>query len=451
MQSLFRFTIIGSLCAVSTIQAHWPQFRGPEARGVDDSRALPVRWNSETGENIAWRTPIPGLSHSSPITWNQRIYLTTAIKPGESSLKVGLYGNIDSVTENEHHQWRLLCVDLNTGNIVWDVLAHDGIPKVKRHTKATHNNSTPATDGKRIVAILGSEGLFCFDTQGGLVWRRDLGAMDSGYYLVPTAQWGFASSPVIHDDTVIVQCDVQKGSFVAAFGIEDGTEKWRVAREDVPTWSTPTVVETSDRKQIVVNGWHHTGGYDFQTGRELWKLSEGGDIPVPTPVFSREYGFIYLTSAHGKFRPMRAVRADSTGTVTPEDPGATNAAIAWAHARQGNYMQTPILVGSLLWGCTDNGILTCFDAQTGKIHYSERLSAGQGFTSSPVSDGRNLYLTSEQGEVFVVPTKPSFSVSATNQLGETFLSTAAIAEGRLLFRTRNDLLAIGNTTVSPSR
>jgi outer membrane protein assembly factor BamB len=313
---------------------------------------------------------------------------------------------------------------------------------VQRHPKSSHCNSTPATDGKRIVAIMGSEGLFCFDPDGRLIWKKDLGPMDSGYFMVPTAQWGFASSPVIHDGKVVVLCDVQKDSFLAVFDLNDGKELWRTPRKDVPTWGTPTVITATGRTQIVVNGWHHSGGYDFVTGKELWKLDGGGDIPVPTPITA--HGFVYLTSAHGKFRPMRAIRLDAAGDITPADPGATNAAISWAHARQGSYMQTPIVVGGSIFGCTDSGVLTCFDAKSGSIRHVERLSrGGEGFTASPVSDGRNLFFTSELGKVFVVPATETFSVLATNELGETCMASPALSDGTLYFRTREKLVAVG--------
>ncbi len=425
-----------------TLAGDWPQYRGSQAGGIAEGAAAATDWNVETGRNVLWQTPIAGLAHSSPIVWGERIYVATAVKPGAAELKIGLYGDIGSVAEKEPHQWRLLALDRLTGKVLWDTLALEAVPRVPRHPKSSHCNSTPATDGKRIVAILGSEGLFCFDMDGKLVWKKDLGPMDSGYYQVPSAQWGFASSPVIHDGKVIVLCDVQKDSFLAAFDLADGEEVWRTARTDVPTWGTPTVITAAGRTQIVVNGWHHSGGYDFATGQELWKLDGGGDIPVPTPVTA--HGFVYLTSAHGKFRPIRAIRLDATGDITPADPGATNAAIAWAHARQGNYMQTPIVVGGLVFACVDSGVLSCFDALTGTMRYAERLTrAAEGFTASPVSDGRNVFFTSEAGKVFVLPAAEKFSILATNDLGETCMATPALADGTLFFRTRGKLIAIG--------
>jgi outer membrane protein assembly factor BamB len=439
MKLIFSYVI---LLAGSVFAADWPQFRGSQACGVESSAPAPLRWDVEKDENIRWRTPIPGLAHASPIVWNDRIYVATAVQPGKAELKVGLYGDIEPVGDEGPQQWRLVALDKATGKIIWDKLAYEAPPRLKRHPKATHCNSTPATDGRCLVTIFGSEGLFCFDLQGKPLWKKDLGPMDSGYYRVPSAQWGFSSSPVIHDGKVVVLCDVQTNSFIAAFELLNGTELWRTPRKDVPTWSTPTVVKAGGQTQILVNGWHHTGAYDFGTGKEIWKLDGGGDIPVPTPIVANSLA--YFTSGHGQFRPMRAIRLEASGNITPADPGATNSAIVWAHARQGNYMQTPIVVGENLFACFDIGLLSCFDAKTGAIRYSERIGSGsEGFTSSPVSDGRHLFVASETGNVYVVPADGKFSVVATNKLTETCMATPALSGGTLYYRTREQLIAIG--------
>jgi outer membrane protein assembly factor BamB len=435
--------LVGLVWAGAASGADWPQFRGPDASGVDASAPAPVHWDIDKGENIRWRAPIPGLAHSSPIIWGNTIFVTTAVAPGNQDVKVGLYGDIASADDQDSHQWRIMALEKDTGKVVWDKLGFEGIPRGKRHPKSTHCNSTPATDGQRIVAIFGSEGLFCFDRDGKLIWKKDLGPMKSGFYMVPSAQWGFSSSPVIRDGKIVVLCDVLGDSFIAEFDLADGHELWRTPRSDVPTWSTPAVAKAGDRTVILVNGWHHTGGYDFADGKEIWNLDGGGDIPVPTPIIAG--GLAYFTSAHGAQRPMRAIRLDAQGDLTPKR-GATNAALAWQQDRKGDYMQTPIIVGDSLYGCVDNGILTCFDAKSGAIRYSERLGNGtEGFTASPVSEGKNLYFTSEIGNVYVIPADGKFSVAATNTLNETCLSTAALSEGTLFYRARHELIAIGAT------
>jgi len=423
---------------------NWPQFRGPNASGVAQAD-LPLTWNVSTGENIRWQTPIPGLAHASPIIWGDRIYLATAVKPGaKADLKVGLYGDGDSYKEKEAHQWRLLCLDKKSGAVIWDRAEFEGVPRLERHTKATHCNSTPATDGQRIVAMFGSEGIFCFDMEGKQIWRKDLGKLHAGPYNAPTLEWGFASSPVLHDGKVVVQCDTLTEKFLAVLDAADGRELWRAPRDDEAVWSTPLVAKSGDRTQIVVSGWKHLGGYDFATGRELWRLKEGGDIPIASPIQAGE--FAILTSGHGKFRPMRAVRLDATGDITPSEMGATNQFLVWCHPRKGNYIQTPIVVGGLLFGCLDSGIVTCFDVATGKLHFEERLGSGtEGFSASPVATRDRVFFTSEQGKVLVLDAAPKLSILATNQLDGISLSTPAISDGTIFFRTTEKLIAVGST------
>ncbi|MGI8602470.1 MAG: PQQ-binding-like beta-propeller repeat protein [Verrucomicrobiales bacterium] len=430
--------------AEQSSDGNWPSFRGPHASGVAEGGSPPLHWDVKGGRNILWKTKIPGLGHSSPVIWGERIYLTTAVNASDAAeLKVGLYGDIEPADDNGPQQWKVICLDRASGAILWNVTAHTGPPRVKRHTKASHANSTPATDGKRVIAFFGTEGLYAYDVKGALLWKKDFGVLDSGYYMVPSAQWGFGSSPILHDGKVIVQCDVQKGGFLAAFNADDGRELWRVPRNEVPTWSTPTVhVDVAGRAQVIVNGYRHSGGYDLATGKELWKLQGGGDIPVPTPIV--DGGLIFLTSAHGPASPVYAIRTNVVGDISL-DPGETsNEFIVWSVPRRGNYMQTPLAFGGRLYCCNDGGVLTCYNALTGDIHYRERLSAsGDGFTASGVAGEDRLYFASERGKVFVLKQGDAFNVIATNDLYETCMASPAISKNAIYFRTRHHLVAVG--------
>src|SRR5579871_379760 len=287
------------LIAISAFAAdsNWPQFRGPDASGVG-AGSPPVSWDGESGKNVLWKTAIPGLGHSSPIVWGDKIFLTTAVsESGDAKLKVGLYGDITSVENEGPQKFNVYCIDRKSGKVLWERTATSGVPKIKRHPKSSHASPTPATDGKYLVVSFGSEGLFAYDLNGKPIWKKDLGVLDSGFYMVPDAQWGYASSPVIHDGVVLIQADVQKNSFVGAFEIEIGRELWRTPRNDVPTFGSPAVAPYGDKgQQVVVNGWKEIAGYDFRTGRQLWMLKGGGDIPVPTPVYAD--GLIVITNAH---------------------------------------------------------------------------------------------------------------------------------------------------------
>jgi outer membrane protein assembly factor BamB len=394
---------------------------------------------------VRWQTPIAGLGHACPIIWGDRIFVATAVNPDHKpELKVGLYGAGDSYPEKESHQWHLLCLDKASGKVRWDKVEYQAVPRLERHAKASHCNSTPATDGKRIVTIFGSEGLFCFDLNGRQLWHKDLGRMDAGPYDAPSLQWSFGASPILHDGKVVVQCDVLSEQFLAVFDARTGRELWRAPRKEVATWCTPIVASRPGRPQIIVNGWKQIGGYDFDTGRERWQLNEGGDVPVASPILAGDS--VILTSGHGRFRPIRAIQLDAAiGDITTPEMGATNKAVRWCHPRLGNYLQTPIALGGFVWGCSNDGIVTCFDLKTGGVQYSERIGGGgQGFTASPVAARGKLYFTGEQGEVFVLPATNQFSVLATNKLGGLCLSTPAISDGRIYFRTVDGLVAIGS-------
>ncbi len=421
----------------------WPQFRGRQASGVADGPAPPTTWDVSTSSNVRWKTAIPGLGLASPIVGRGYVFIVTAVGSNEDpSLKTGLYGDIAPVPDEGVQTWELYCLSQRTGQICWKQILYQGVPAIKRHTKASHANSTPATDGRYIIVNLGSEGLYCVDYCGNIQWKRDFGVLDSGYYQVPSAQWGFASSPIIYRDMVIVQTDVQENSFLGAYNIRNGFKKWRVDRTDVPTWSTPAVFEGSERTELIINGYRHTGGYDPWTGRELWKLTGGGDIPVPTPVFGHD--LIYLSSAHGPKRPLRAIRPGATGDITDMEDGE-DGPFAWNHPQDGIYMQTPLVLGPHLYACRLNGVLTCYDAVTGKQQYRKRVGSGTGFTPSVVAVDDRLYITSEDGKVFVVRAGSEFELLATNSMEDICMATPAISNGMLIVRTKSHVYGIEQT------
>jgi outer membrane protein assembly factor BamB len=421
----------------------WPQFRGISAAGISEGKPTPTEWNVPNGKNVVWKTAIPGLGLSSPVVWGDQLFVSTAISgKKDATLRPGLYGDIESVQDDTPHEWRVYCLNKKTSALVWQRTAHTGVPKIKRHMKNSHANSTLATDGQRLVAFFGSEGLYAYDLEGKLLWQKDLGVLDAGFYMVPEAQWETGSSPVIHDGVVIIQADVQKGSFLAAFDIKDGRELWRVARTDVPTWGTPTVHLVNGQPQVIVNGMRHVGAYDLKTGKEIWKLSGGGDIPVPTPVVSD--GLIYITNAHGKMSPVYAIRDTASGDISLADGASSNAGVAWSTPREGGYMCTPLAYRGLVYIVKYNGILNVFDAKTGERKYQERLAGGTAaFTASPIANDGKVYLANEDGQVFVIKAGPKYELMALNEMGSSVLATPAISEGRLLFRTQRELIAIG--------
>ena len=426
-----------------TKTVNWGQFRGPGALGIAEGFPTPTKWDVPASHNLKWKTPIPGLGHSCPVIWGDRVFVTTATSDRKKdSLKIGIYHEIAPVEKDGVHAWRLYCLDKGTGKILWERGCHEGVHKGKRHTKSSHANCTPATDGKRVVTFLGSEGLYCHDMDGKLLWKKDLGILDAAFFRVPRAQWGFASSPIIHEGVILLQCDVLENSFLAALDLETGRTLWKKTRNDLPAWSSPAVHGKGKETQVIVNGYRHIGGYNFHTGAEVWRFKGGGDIPVPTPVLG--HGLAFITNAHGRLAPIYAIRLDSRGDVSLKGNATSSEQVPWSIRRGGAYMQTPLLYGDRLYNCRDNGVLACYEARTGRVVYEARLGSGfGGFTASPVASGGKIYYTSEIGDVVVVKAgTPELKILARNPLGETCLSTPAISGGTLFFRTRGHLIAI---------
>lgn len=443
------------LCGLTSLAGepegvHWPMFRGPGASGVGAGPPASLRWDVASGAHVRWQVAVPGLGHASPVVWGDHLFVLTAVGAGEEApLRVGLYGDVAPVPGEGAQRWVLYCHDKWSGEVRWHRTVHEGEPAIKRHTKASHANATPATDGSHVVVLLGSEGLHCYDMAGTKLWQRDLGVLDSGFYRMPDAQWGYGSSPIIHGRMVLVQCDVQKDGFLAAFQVEDGAPIWRTARVDVPTWSTPNVWAPGDgaAPHLVVNGFRRIGGYDLETGQLIWWLRGRGDIPVPTPVFAD--GLAFISNAHAG-SGVFAIRWGAVGDVSLDGSATVNEHVAWSVRRGGAYMQTPLVHRGLLYVCRDNGALTCFDAASGDVLYRAQLGdRGAAFTASPVASGERIYFTGETGDVHVIAAGPTYEHLAVNRLGAVCLATPAISEGHLFFRTRSHLLAIAPAAASP--
>lgn len=418
----------------------WPSFRGPWALGFIDNAKTGTSWNAETGEHIKWKTAIPGLGHSCPVIWNNYLFVTTAVNTANSeSLKVGLYGDIDEANDNAVHEFKVYCLDKNSGKILWERIACKGIPKSKRHTKASQANCTPATDGKYLVVHFGSEGMYCYDLKGNLIWQKDMGIINPGFVPAPDVEWGYSSSPVICKDRIILQCDIPKNPYIAAFDLATGNEIWRTPRSaEAQTFCTPAVFTKDGKTQVVANGYMNMCGYDFETGKEIWKLGNGGDIPTPTPVIAND--LIYLNGAHGKFSPIFAVRPNASGDITLAPDSTKNKYIAWSVKRGGAYMQTPLVYDGYLYNLQGNGLLTCFDALNGELKYKESLR--EAFTASGVAADGKLYFSSEEGNIYVIKAGPVFEQLAKNPMKDICMATPAISGNALFFRTQHFLAAV---------
>ena len=423
-------------------ERQWPGYRGYMASGVLDNANLPVTFNLTSKKNIRWMTEIPGMGISSPAIWGDRLFITTAISEDDKAgFKPGLYGDVTPVNDASVHEWKVYCFDKNTGKLIWERTPCKGVPKVKRHPKSTHANTTVAVDGSYVVAFLGSEGLYCYDINGNLQWKKNFGVLKSAFFIMKNAEWEFASSPIIHNGRVIIQCDVLENSFVAAFDVKTGKELWKAERDEYPGWCTPNIYTHGGKTFVAVNGYKHRGGYDFETGKEIWKMSGGGDIQIPTPIIGD--GLIYFNSAHGRSSPIIAVKAGTTGNITLRKEETSNAGVLWSIPRGGSYIHTMILYRNLLYNMNWNGTINCMDPLTGKEIYNAKLGKARSFIASPVASDGRIYIVDEEGIVYIIRDGASFELIAEIPLNDICMTAPAITDGMIYFRTQKHLIAVG--------
>lgn len=437
--ALFVLTFVTS--AVPASAQHWPRFRGPSGSGVADSQPLGTSWDATTGQGVVWQAPIPGVGHSSPVVWGEQVFVTTAISSAAQSHYNPKDGGIDPSKDVAVHEWRVIALDKRTGKQLWSRTAHRGVPKVKRHVKATQANATPATDGRVVVASFGSEGLYAYDMKGALLWTQDVGILDPGYWGQPDLQWGYASSPVIHGDLVILQCDIQKNSFIVAFDVMTGKQVWRTERDEIPGWTTPVIYQGKTRTELVTSGSLYYRGYDPSTGRELWRLRDDTQVKVPSPVVANE--LFFLSGGNPRGRDFYAVRPTATGDISIGEGEERGAHVAWRKTRGSSYTPTPIVYDGLLYVCNDNGVLTVYDAVTGAQLYTNRIgTTNSTFSASAVAGRGHIYFSSEDGEVFVVKAGPRYELVSVNRMGEALMATPAISDGLLIVRGQQHLFAV---------
>ena len=426
----------------------WPSFRGAQASGVADGQNLPDTWNAKTGENILWRTAIPGLAHSSPVVWGNQIFLTSAVSSDpKATFRPGLYGDGDASQDRSRHRWMIYAVDKRNGKILWERVAHEGEPVDKRHIKSTYANSTPATDGRIVVAWFGSQGVHAYDVNGRPLWKVDLGRVDMGAYDIPTYEWGPASSPIIWDNLVILQCDTQTDSFLLALDAATGKTVWKTDREELPSWGTPTVAMTATGPELVTNASNFIRGYDPRTGKELWRLGRSSKITAPTPIFTDDV--FVVASGRGPERPIFVVRANARGDLTLPEGKTDSEAIVWSRTGRGSYMPTPLSYKGHLYVLANNGLFDAYNLKTGAEVYRQRLpQVGSGFSASPVAADGKIYISNEDGEILVITAGEKFAHVATNSMGDLLMATPALSEGVMYVRSAQSLFAIGRKPVA---
>lgn len=431
-----------ALLAISSLTtagsaANWPQWRGPDGSGISTEKNLPASWTPKT--NIKWKAAIPGRGHSSPIVWGNRVFVTTAVEgdvvPGAKAAKHMLgdkeFVHPDSIGADRKHQFKVIALNRESGKVVWEVTAWEGTPYDNRHRKSSYAASTPATDGKMVYAFFGTEGLYAYDFNGKLAWKASLGNMAN-------LGMGTGTSPILFENLVIVQCDEDngEGSFIVALDKKTGKEAWRTPRKIQISWSTPLLVKTATRSELIASGTEHVISYDPATGKELWRHKGLESNAIPSPVANNDT--VYLVAGFPAKIAM-AIKLGGSGDLT----GTPN--VPWKYAKGTAYVPSPILYGDYLYLTTDRGILTCIDAKTGEVKYEGgRIPIPATFTASPVAFEGKILMTSEDGDTFIVKAGPKHEVLATNSVGEPVYASPAIADGRIFIRGEKNLYCIGS-------
>lgn len=435
--SLKLLFLIATSLALHADEPNWPQFRGADARGVSMNANLPDRWSES--ENVEWKTEIPGRGWSSPVVWADRVFLTTVINHGEAEEpKKGLYfgGNRPEVPKTEH-EWKVLCLDLASGKVRWEMTVRRGPPQTAIHLKNSFASETPATDGERVYACFGNVGLFCFDLDGKEVWKHPLEPRQTRF------AWGTAASPVVFGERLYYVCDNDEQSYLLALDKRTGKEIWRTSRDEKSNWAPPFVWQHTQGTEIVTVGTGANRSYDLD-GKLLWSLRGMSSITIATPYAAD--GLLYLSSGYvgDKSKPLYAIKPGARGDITPPEGQRSTEFIAWWDPGIAPYNPTTLVHDGRLYVLYDRGLLSCFDAKSGRPFYlKERLPRGPGFTASPWAVGDKIFCLDEDGNTAVLRAGDKFELLHTNSLGgEMCMATPALAGDRLLVRTDRHLYSL---------
>ena len=433
MTRLNRFIAgISLVVATTTVSAeNWPQWRGPGSQGISSEANVPTEWSAT--RNVVWKTELPS-GHSSPIVWNDRIFLTAAVE-GEVVAGAKAVGHVvdgqvwihpDSVAADRKHTMKVVALDARTGKVLWDRTAFEGTVYDARHRRSSFAGPTAVTDGRMVYAYFGPEGLYAYDFDGRLAWKV--------VEHFKTLGLGTGTSPVLFQDLVIIQRDEDEGkaSVIAAYDKQSGREVWKRERPVQISWSTPVLVAASDRTELVTNGSELAIAYDPATGKELWRTKGVESNAIHTPLVGK--GLVIVTAGF----PEKKVIAIRAGAVPDEKR------VAWTYAKGTGYVVSNILYGDYVYLLTDAGVVTCLDAATGMVqHEGSRPPVPSRFMGSPVAFGGLIAMTSEEGATFMLKAGPKPEIVRTNSIDEPVYSSPAIANGRIYIRGENHLFAIG--------
>jgi outer membrane protein assembly factor BamB len=404
-------------------ERYWAQWRGPQASGVSKNAKPPIEW-SET-KNIRWKKEIPGRGSGTPVIWGDRVYVLTAVPVDGTAAAAGRGAPVPV------HRYVVMAVDRKTGNIVWQQTAREEAPHEGAHQQfGTFASSSAVTDGQHLIASFESRGIYAYDLAGKLVWQKDLGDKTM------RNQFGEGTTPALRGNSLVVVWDHQGESFIAAFDKRTGEERWRAKRDEIDSWATPLIVEHAGRPQVVTSGMKQVRSYDLETGKLLWYGDGLTMNPIPSPVASD--GLVFLTSGFrgNDLQAVRIAAAKDNITGTP--------AVVWSLDRDTPYVPSPLLYEGILYLLkSNNGILSAFDAKTGKPHYQvQRVEPVPNVFASPVAAAGRIYIAGQDGATAIVKHGPAFELIGSSKLDDGFNASPALVDGEIYLRGNKFLYCI---------
>ncbi|MFH0842185.1 MAG: PQQ-binding-like beta-propeller repeat protein [Bacteroidota bacterium] len=447
---------------------NWPQFRGPGSNLITSATSLPEEW--DTLKNVAWTYELDGAGWGSPVVWGNKIFITSCFpervapvperspmqappppprqagaqppqsgqppRPAQGPQGPPLQEDTDTAFKQDVYRWEVTCIDLGTGKQLWKQVAFYGNPRIKKHAMNNYATETAATDGKRVYAYFGNIGLFVYEMDGTLLWKKNFGA-----YEVLNG-WGTGSCPVVYNGTVFIQNDNEENSFLAAVDASTGEEKWRVQRDEKTNYSTPVVWKNSKRTELVAGG-KTIRSYDPLTGRELWSLRAGGEMNIPSSVGDQELFYTGNTTGQNAKGALFAVKAGAEGDITPAEGAASGNGVAWMaqDAALGN--PSPLLYNGYIYiVASRGGEIKCIDAADGSLVYKDRIAGLGAVWASPWGYDGRVWLYDENGTTYTLQGGDAFKYEQKCKLDDKIWASVAITGDAYIFRGVKNLYCI---------